>query len=56
MSLPKGQAFCLLEGGQLWKVRFPLPREDVGEGIPENIAALTQAMKKNYLTTDSWWT
>lgn len=25
MALPKGQAFALLEGGQLWKIRLPLP-------------------------------
>jgi hypothetical protein len=25
LNLPKGQAFCLLEGGQLYKLRMPLP-------------------------------
>ncbi len=25
MALPKGQAFALLEGGRLWKIRMPLP-------------------------------
>ena len=25
VALPKGQAFALLEGGQLWKLRMPLP-------------------------------
>lgn len=25
VALPRGQAFALLEGGNLWKVRFPLP-------------------------------
>lgn len=55
MSLPKGQAFCLLEGGQLWKVRFPLPKDDPDEDIPENIVALTREMKKNYFTADTWW-
>ena len=29
MQLPKGQAFCLLDGGQLYKVRFPLPKNDM---------------------------
>ena len=28
VTLPKGQAFALLEGGQLWKLRMPLPVED----------------------------
>ncbi len=27
LNLPKGQAFCLLEGGQLYKIRIPLPRQ-----------------------------
>ena len=26
LNLPKGQAFCLLEGGQLYKLRMPLPQ------------------------------
>lgn len=25
VGLPKGQCFALLQGGQLWKVRMPLP-------------------------------
>ncbi len=25
IQLPKGQAFALLEGGKLWKIRMPLP-------------------------------
>lgn len=27
-SLPRGQAFALLDGGRLWKLRFPLPDTD----------------------------
>lgn len=53
-SLPKGQAFCLLDGGQLWKVRFPLPVED-DEDMPENLQALTREMDKNYHTAENWW-
>jgi len=26
LNLPKGQAFCLLEGGKLYKLRMPLPK------------------------------
>lgn len=26
LNLPKGQAFCLLEGGKLYKIRVPLPK------------------------------
>ena len=28
IQLPKGQAFALLEGGQLYKLRLPLPGSD----------------------------
>lgn len=28
LNLPKGQAFCLLEGGKLYKIRVPLPVQD----------------------------
>jgi hypothetical protein len=28
VQLPKGQAFALLEGGQLYKLRLPLPGSD----------------------------
>ena len=54
MALPKGQAFCLLDGGHLWKVRFPLPVED-DDDIPDNIQELTREMQKNYLTSEAWW-
>lgn len=53
-SLPKGQAFCLLDGGHLWKVRFPLPVEE-GEDMPDSLQALTREMEKNYVTAESWW-
>ena len=53
-ALPKGQAFCLLDGGHLWKVRFPLPVED-NEDMPENLQALTREMEKNYYTAEAWW-
>jgi hypothetical protein len=28
VQLPKGQAFALLEGGQLYKLRLPMPGSD----------------------------
>ena len=39
MQLPKGQAFCLLDGGQLYKVRFPLPKNDMNH-MPERVEDL----------------
>jgi conjugative coupling factor TraD (TOL family) len=43
LNLPKGQAFCLLEGGKLYKLRMPLPKHDEVE-IPKNIEYLITAM------------
>jgi len=54
-ALPKGQAFCLLEGGHLWKIRIPLPLVDPNESLPKNLQSLTDEMKKNYHTSEAWW-
>ncbi|EAS1759890.1 type IV conjugative transfer system coupling protein TraD [Salmonella enterica] len=55
IQLPKGQAFALLEGGQLWKVRIPLPAADQDEFMPETILQLADYMKKHYHTGEQWW-
>jgi conjugative coupling factor TraD (SXT/TOL subfamily) len=43
LNLPKGQAFCLLEGGKLYKLRMPLPKQETVD-IPTPIEHLIQAM------------
>lgn len=45
-SLPKGQAFALLNGGQLSKIRLPLPKKDKNEKIPSHIDEIATAMRK----------
>lgn len=55
-SLPKGQAFCLLDGGHLWKARFPMPVEEDEGNMPDNLQKLTNEMEKTYCTGESWWT
>ncbi|MCX8967271.1 type IV conjugative transfer system coupling protein TraD [Erwinia psidii] len=56
VTLPKGQAFALLEGGQLWKIRMPLPAGDMDDVLmPESIASLAEAMRRNYHSGESWW-
>jgi len=37
IALPKGQAFCLLQGGQLWKVRYPLPDTSADPAMPAGV-------------------
>ena len=55
MALPKGQAFALLEGGNLWKIRMPLPSSADDDMMPESIAAIAKDMKRRYMTNDHWW-
>ncbi len=45
LDLPKGQAFCLLEGGNVYKIRIPLPRPD-NTVLPATIKALINQMRK----------
>jgi conjugative coupling factor TraD (TOL family) len=56
VALPKGQAFALLEGGNLWKVRMPLPASDPDEKLPKDLQALTAAMRARYADAPDWWT
>ncbi|MGL4668498.1 MAG: type IV conjugative transfer system coupling protein TraD, partial [Saezia sp.] len=55
VALPKGQAFALLEGGNLWKIRMPLPKTDPNENIPESIKTLAHYMRQQYTESGSWW-
>lgn len=56
ISLPKGQAFALLDGAKLYKLRFPL-LDDAADNIkvPENMLKICAEMERNYQTSDSWW-
>ncbi len=53
--MPKGQAFALIEGGQLYKVRLPLPDATGDENIPKTVELVAGDMAKKYRTSDSWW-
>ena len=49
VQLPKGQAFALLEGGQLAKIRLPLPVEDESDiHWPKNLNAVFGGMQAQY--------
>ncbi|WP_054688308.1 type IV conjugative transfer system coupling protein TraD [Pantoea stewartii] len=57
INLPKGQAFALLEGGRLWKIRMPLPvSDDSDRFMPASLKQLADKMEKNYHSGESWWT
>ena len=54
MTLPKGQAFALLEGGQLWKIRMPLPAGDADDVLmPESIEKIAEEMRRSYHSGES---
>ena len=55
INLPKGQAFALLEGGKLWKIRMPLPAAGNDALMPDSLGKIAEYMKKNYRTGDTWW-
>lgn len=44
VALPKGQAFALIEGGQLYKLRLPLPGKD--PLLPRNMEAVKQLLMR----------
>lgn len=54
MSLPKGQAFAILNGGQLWKIRLPLPSKDADPMMPESLRAIAIDMQARYRTAENW--
>ena len=55
VSLPKGQCFALIQGGNLWKVRMPLPAPDPDEVMPKDLQQLAGYMRQSYTETGQWW-
>src|SRR5581483_9356436 len=55
IALPKGQAFALIEGGHLWKIRMPLPKSGRDAAMPADLAAIASEMARKYTTNDHWW-
>ncbi|MDH4846029.1 type IV conjugative transfer system coupling protein TraD [Pseudomonas sp. BN505] len=56
IALPKGQMFSFQEGGQLWKVRMPLPKPASDDAMPMDLQALAARMRESYnANAGSWW-
>jgi len=55
VALPKGQAFGLIEGGTLWKIRMPLPAADPDEAMPKDLQTLATYMRQRYTEAGEWW-
>ena len=57
IALPKGQMFSFQEGGQLWKVRMPLPKPASDDAMPADLQTLAARMREAYnANAASWWT
>ena len=55
VALPEGQCFALIEGGNLWKVRMPLPAPDPDEAMPKDLQELAGYMRRHYVEAGDWW-
>ena len=55
INLPKGQAFALLRGGQLWKLRLPMPAKSK-LALPNYIEELAEQMSRRYRSTTEGFT
>ncbi|MCK0513219.1 type IV conjugative transfer system coupling protein TraD [Aromatoleum buckelii] len=54
MALPQGQAFALLEGNRLFKLRFPLPDATNDRFIPASLRDVAIQMRAKYRTAEDW--
>ena len=55
VSLPKGQAFALLDGGKPYKIRLPLTDPSDLEDLPANLTAMTLEMRESYNSSEDWY-
>jgi conjugative coupling factor TraD (SXT/TOL subfamily) len=55
VRLPKGQAFALLEGGTLYKLRLPLPEQTKQQSFHAAFDRITEDMHRRYRTSSHWW-
>lgn len=49
MCLPKGHAFCWLSGGQLWKLRIPLLKDNDSDALAHDVNRLLRQVGANGL-------
>ncbi len=55
VSLPKGQAFALLDGGKPYKIRLPLTDPDDLIDLPVNLSAMSAEMRERYQSSEDWY-
>lgn len=55
IALPKGQAFVLKTGGELYKIRVPLADESDDKYMNGTFADMAKDMRNSYRTGETWW-
>jgi conjugative coupling factor TraD (TOL family) len=55
VTLPKGQAFAMLSGGQLWKIRIPQVEAITDDSLPPALRHVIADMERRYVTNDYWY-
>lgn len=55
VTLPKGQAFALLEGGSCGKSVSPLPDRREEAAMPGDFEEMANAMRRSYISNDHWY-
>ena len=54
VALPKGQAFVLLRGSELWKIRIPMPSKVDDQELPDDLGSMLCQMRQNYSSVMDW--
>jgi len=54
VALPKGQAFVLLKGSELWKIRIPMPSKADDRELPDDLGQMLRYMRQGYSSVVDW--
>ncbi|BFM18929.1 type IV conjugative transfer system coupling protein TraD (plasmid) [Maricurvus nonylphenolicus] len=54
VALPKGQAFVLLRGSELWKIRIPMPSKIDDDELPDDLGEMLRLMRQGYTSVSDW--
>ena len=54
VALPKGQAFVLLKGSELWKIRIPMPSKVDDQELPDDLGGMLKQMRRGYTSVVDW--
>jgi conjugative coupling factor TraD (TOL family) len=54
VALPKGQAFMLINGSELWKIRIPLPTKADDKELPDDLTSMLNEMQQSYRSNQDY--